>query len=457
MEEIKVKTSKKVDMLNGSLADKILIFALPIAASSILQQLFNAVDVAVVGHFASSRAQAAVGCNAAVINLLINLFVGVSIGSNVVIANYIGQRERDKISTAVHTSIMVAIISGILSIIIGNIFAKTILTIMDTPQDIMEQAILYLRLYFLGIPFILLYNFGSAILRSIGDTRRPLYCLALSGVVNVVLNIFLVVVFKLDVAGVAIATVVSNLISASMVLYFLVNEAEPIRLSLKKLTISTEELVKILKIGLPAGMQGVVFSISNMFIQFVINGFGSAAVAGSTVALNYEYCNYFVIASFNQAAVTFISQNLGAKNYDRCKRVFKICFLYGILISAFQSAIFMTFKPFFIGLFTSDAEVARYAGIRMWYIVAGGCLMGTYEITGSALRGLGYSLTPAILITFGICVLRIFWVTVVCPVYHTYEALLAIYPISWIVTGSSIFIAYFIIRRKVFANLEADK
>lgn len=301
-----------MDMLHGSLLNKILLFALPLAASSILQQLFNSVDVAVVGKFASSQALAAVGSNGSVISLMINLFVGISVGASVVIANYIGQKNQRGIKNAIHTVSVVTLTSGILLLAIGLFTARPILEMMDTPDDVLDLAVLYLRIYFLGMPFFMIYNFGAAILRSMGDTKRPLYCLVIAGLINTALNLLLVIVFQMSVAGVAIATVVSNMFCAGMVIYILLHEQEPFRLEIKDIKISRLELRKMLQIGIPAGVQGMVFSIANVFIQAAINRFGSNAIAGSAAALTYEYYCYFVVNAFSQAAVTFISQNYGA-------------------------------------------------------------------------------------------------------------------------------------------------
>ena len=320
-----------MDMLHGKLFGKLLLFALPLAASSILQQLFNAVDVAVVGQFASSQEQAAVGCNGPVINLLINLFVGVSVGTNVAIANYIGQEHKERIHAAVHTSMVAAIVSGVLLLGAGMLAARSLLVWMDTPAEVLGYAVTYLRIYFWGMPFIMVYNFGAAILRSMGDTKRPLYCLVVSGVINAGLNMFLVIVFHLGAAGVAIATVISNVVSAAMVWRFLSHEAEPVRLSARELRVSVPELLRILQIGVPAGIQGMVFSIANVFVQSALNSLGTNAVAGSAVALNYEYFTYFVVAAFNQATVTFTSQNYGAKQYGRCKKIFWLCMAASVL------------------------------------------------------------------------------------------------------------------------------
>lgn len=447
------KRDKQIDMLNGSLLDKILLFALPLAASSILQQLFNSVDVAVVGKFASSQAQAAVGCNGSVINLILNLFVGISVGANVVIARYIGANKKERIKNAVHTSMVVAIISGVFVLIVGLLISRSILEWMNTPEDVIEHAILYLRIYFLGVPFIMVYNFGAAILRSVGDTKRPLYCLALAGVINAVLNMILVIVFHLGVAGVGIATVVSNIISSSIVVYLLKHEEGPIKVNLKELGVSMHELKDILRMGVPAGMQSVVFSIANVFIQTSLNGYGSDAVAGSAVALNYECCSYFIVSAFAQTAVTFTSQNFGAKKYDRCKKIFLYTLIISIVVSWGISLCIIFGRSFFISLFTSEIEVGKYASIRMIHLMGCYFLVSTYEVTGGALRGMGYSMTPTVITIFGTCVLRLIWIATVCKWYTGFETLMNVYPVSWSITGIVVLICYFTIRKKEFLKV----
>lgn len=444
---------RQVDMLHGGIFGKILLFALPLAASSILQQLFNSVDVAVVGKYASGKAQAAVGCNGSLINLMLNLFVGISIGANVVIANFIGQNKKENISKTVHTSMMVAVISGIFLLVLGLLIAEPVLGLMDTPEDIMEQAVLYLRIYFLGMPFIMVYNFGAAILRSIGDTRRPLYCLFLSGLLNAGLNMLLVIAFHMDVAGVAIATVVSNVLSAGMVLYFLTHETGVIHLSFRKLRISGPELSRILRVGIPAGLQTAVFSLANVFIQTALNGHGADAVAGSAVTLNFEFYAYFMVTAFSQTAVTFISQNFGAGNYVRCRKIFREIMLVTIAVIAVMSIAFVFGRDFFIGLFTSEPEVAKYASIRMIYLLSAYILIPTYEISGAALRGIGHSLTPAVITIFGTCVLRLVWVYTVCRIYTQFGMLLFVYPLSWVVTGTAMLTTYFIVQRKALRSV----
>ena len=295
-------------MLNGPLAGPIILFALPLALSSMLQQLFNAADTAVVGRFASSQAMAAVGSNSSVINLVVALFVGLSVGTNVVIASLIGRGRKDAIPTAVHTAVVVALISGVLLLFVGIGIARPMLTLMNTPEDVLDLAVLYLRIYFLGMPFIMLYNFGAAILRSKGDSTRPVYALICGGVLNVLLNLLLVIVFHLHVIGVASATVTSNVVSSFLVMWFLLHEEDEFRLNPKNLQIHTRYLMQMFRIGLPAGLQGVVFSLSNTVIQSGVNSFGSSASAGSAAALNFEIIAYYIVNSFNQATVTFTSQ-----------------------------------------------------------------------------------------------------------------------------------------------------
>ncbi len=338
-----------MDMLHGSIFRKLLLFALPLIASGILQQSFNSVDVAVVGQFASNQALAAVGSNGLVISLIINLFIGISVGANVVIAHYIGRKDEQGIQNAISTTAVIAATSGIFLLITGLVIAKPLLEALDTPEDVMDLAVLYLRIFSLGMPFMMIYNFGAAILRSMGDTKRPFYSLVIAGVINVGLNLLLVIGFKMSVAGVAIATVASNIVNAAIIICFLTHEKGIFRLKLKKLSVSKPELRKILQIGVPAGIQGMVFSISNVFVLATINSFGSAAVAGSSAALNYEYYCYFVVSAFAQAAVAFISQNYGAGKIERCKNIFRQSMLLGLLGCAFLNLLIVWQKEFFIG------------------------------------------------------------------------------------------------------------
>lgn len=339
------QTSTKVDMLNGPLFMKILIFALPLAASSLLQQLFNSVDVAVVGRFASSKALAAVGSNAPVISLLINLFVGISMGANVVLSNHLGQRDDEGVRRTVSTVSLVGVVSGVLLMLIGIGVSRPILELMDTPADVLDMAVLYLRLYFVGIPFFLIFNFGAAILRSVGDTRRPLYILVVAGVINTVLNLVLVICFGLGVEGVAIATAIANMVSAACIVVLLRREKGALQLQFNHMRIYGKELRRMLQIGVPAGLQGMVFSLSNVVVQSAINGYGSAAIAGSAAAVNFEYYCYYIIVACNGAAISFIGQNYGAGKYDRVRRIFRICMLMGLVGCFAANALFTWQKP----------------------------------------------------------------------------------------------------------------
>lgn len=453
MDETKEKKGRgqKIDMLNGPMVGKLFLFALPLAASSILQQLFNSADVAVAGNFAGHGALAAVGANGPVINLLINLFVGLSVGANVVLANYMGRGRKDALSPIVHTSMALALVSGFCLIAVGWFAARPLLELMNTPGDVLEQAILYLRIYFVGMPFIMVYNFGAAILRSSGDTKRPLFYLAIAGVVNIFLNLFLVIVCGMGVAGVAVATVISNGISSSLILRALTKEEEHLRFSWRKLKFHRHYLKRIILIGAPAGLQSMVFSLSNVCIQSAINTFGSNAMAGSTAALNFEYFSYFIISAFNQACVTFTSQNFGAGKYDRCKKVFTLCFLIGGGLCEAVSLIFFAGAQVFIRVFASDPAVIAFAMIRVAAVMPFEGISATYEIGGAALRGIGHSMLPAILTVLGTCGVRIIWVFAVFPAFKDFGFLMSIYPISWVLTGGAVLGFYFYIRHKEFS------
>lgn len=444
----------KMDMTHGTLWNKILIFALPLAASSILQQLFNSVDTAVVGRFASSQALAAVGSNGSLISLLINLFIGISLGSNVVIAHYIGQGAQKNIQAAIHTAIVVALVSGFFVMVLGQFIARPVLLLMGTPEDVIDLAVLYLRIYLLGMPFIMLYDFGSSILRSTGDSKRPLYSLIVAGVINTLLNLVLVIGFKLSVSGVAIATVISNVVSSGIVIYFLTQESEPIKLDLKKLAVSTTELKKILKIGVPAGLQGMMFSIANVCIQSTINSFGSDAIAGSAAALNYEFFSYFMVNAFAQTTVTFTSQNYGAGEYDRCKKIFGIGMMFSLISCGLLSAVFVIGRGFFLGLYSTDANVLVYAKQRICIATTLELLTSIYEISAGAMRGLGHSMTPAVITFMGSCVLRLIWISTACKMVHEFWMLMIIYPISWIITGIAMMIAYGMLKHRIFKKAQ---
>ncbi len=449
-----ISMKNEIDMLNGKLAGKILRFAAPLAATAVLQQLFNAADIAVVGQFASSNAMAAVGSNASVISLMVSLFLGLSVGANVIVANLIGSGQKSKIHEAVHTTIAVSLIIGFSLIGVFNLVAKPLLTAMGAPAEVMDLAVLYLRVYSLAMPGIMLYNFGSAILRSKGDSRRPLLALMASGVINIVLNLLFVIVFHLHVAGVALATAISNMISAGLVILFLVKEEEPFRLSFRKLSIKKRYLKGILAIGLPAGVQGMVFSFSNVIIQSTINSFGPAAIAGSTAAQNMEFMSYCIINAFGQTAVTFTSQNYASGKVDRCKKIFRITMALGIGLDLIAVALMMLFRYPLLSLFTGDPEVLHYAMIRMFYVCMVHFLIGSYEISGGALRGMNHSLLPALISILGTCGFRLVWVFALVRPNHDFTLLMAVYPASWIFTGTIMLISYFVVRHKAFSMIQ---
>lgn len=445
---MKEKSNYNMDMLNGGLAWKIFIFAMPLAASSILQQLFNSADVAVVGQFAGSDALAAVGSNAPVTALFVNIFIGLSVGVNVAIANYVGQKKPKHVNDIVHTSMAFAFICGLIILAAAPIISKPLLKLIDTPSDVLDQAALYLSIYLAGMPFIIVYNFGAAILRSIGDTRRPLYCLIITGIINVALNLLLVCVFKLGVAGVAIATTISNAISSGIVMYILIHEEEMLRFSWRKCCIKRPYLAGMLRIGIPSALQSAVFCLSNILIQSGINSFGSKVVAGSSTGLNFEYFCYFVVSAFSQAAITFVGQNYGAGYNDRCKRIVGISMLEGILLTAALGSVFMIFGHFFVSLYTPDEVVIEYALVRMRHVMLFEFMTATYEITAAALRGMGDSLIPAVITIFGSVVFRIIWLYTVFVRFHSFGMLVSVYLVSWIITGTVMIIRYLIISRR---------
>ena len=431
-----MSNKREVDMLNGPLAGKIFYFALPVAAASILQQLFNSADLAVVGRFDSPTAMAAVGSNAALINLLVSLFSGLSLGGTVTVASLIGSGRRQKVNEAVHTSITIAVLSGLIVCVIGETMAPVLLGLMNTPDEVMRLATLYLRIFFLAMPLFLIYDFGASILRAKGDSTRPLYALIVSGLVNVALNLLFVVRFHMGVAGVAIATDLSNFVSAAIVVYFLRHEEETFRLSFRKLGLRKEYFRRIVMIGAPAGVQGMVFSLSNVVIQAAINGFGKDAIAGNTAGQNFEYMCYFVVFGFAQAATTFTSQNFAAGKTERCKKIYSRAMVMA-LVSAFALAvIFYLGRGLFLQIFTTDPKVAGYAVIRLVYVCLFEELTAVCEIPGGCLRGMNHSFTPAVITILGSCVLRLVWIATFFQAHHTLPLMLIVYPVSWIVTGT---------------------
>lgn len=452
---------QNLDMLNGSIWNKLPVFALPIAATGILEQLFNASDIAIVGNFAQTdktAAVAAVGANSPIIGLILNLFIGIALGANVVIANAIGRDDKQTVQKAVHTSMVVSVIGGVLVAIIGELIAEPLLTVLNVPDDVLELALLYLRIYFLGMPVILLYNFEAAIFRSIGETKMPLIALTLSGILNVLLNLFFVIVLKMSVNGVATATVLANVVSAGILYIKLVKSDKYIKVEFKKLRIDGKVFAKIMQIGLPAGIQSAVFAVANIVIQGAINSLGTVVIAASSAAFNIEIIAYNVMNSFSQACTTFVGQNFGANKIDRCKKTLFLCLIEDAIASGTAILIVLITGKFLLSIFNNNPEVIEIGYTRLVIIFIAYIFSMLYEVMSGYLRGFGFSLVPAILTTVGVCVLRIIWINTVFPANRTFVTIMTAYPVSLATTAVLIFIALIIYRpSKRFANKGKEK
>ncbi len=457
----KERKKQKLDMLNGSIWNKLPVFALPIAATGILEQLFNASDIAIVGNFAQTdktAAVAAVGANSPIIGLILNLFIGIALGANVVIANAIGRDDRQTVQKAVHTSMVVSVIGGVLVAIIGELIAEPLLTVLNVPDDVLELALLYLRIYFLGMPVILLYNFEAAIFRSIGETKMPLIALTLSGILNVLLNLFFVIVLKMSVNGVATATVLANVVSAGILYIKLVKSDKYIKVEFKKLRIDGKVFAKIMQIGLPAGIQSAVFAVANIVIQGAINSLGTVVIAASSAAFNIEIIAYNVMNSFSQACTTFVGQNFGANKLDRCKKTLFLCLIEDAIASGTAILIVLITGKFLLSIFNNNPEVIEIGYTRLVIIFIAYIFSMLYEVMSGYLRGFGFSLVPAILTTVGVCVLRIIWINTVFPANRNFVTIMTAYPVSLATTAVLIFIALIIYRpSKRFANKGKEK
>ncbi|MDO4266721.1 MAG: MATE family efflux transporter [Eubacteriales bacterium] len=440
--------SHEIDMLHGALLPKILMFCLPLALSGILQLLFNAADSVVLGRFVGPQALAAVGSTASLVNLLINLFIGLSVGVNVLVARNYAKNDGEEVSNIVHTAVTVALIGGVILIFVGWFLAEPMLVLMGSPDDVLPMSVLYIRIFFCGMPALLLYDSGAAILRAIGDTRRPLYYLMFAGVINVIFNLIFVIVFNMGVAGVALATSISNVISASLVLITLMRENSCLRFTPARMTVDGKVLRKIFSIGLPAGFQGIIFSFSNVLIQSSVNSFGSVVMAGSTAAANLEGFVYNAMNSVYQANLSFTSQNIGAGRYSRINRILYTCLFVVILIGAGMGLSFRFFGTQLLGIYSTDTEVIRAGLVRMSFICATYFLCGCMDVLVGSMRGMGYAVLPMIVSLIGACGFRILWIFTVFAGNHTMETLFISYPISWILTGVTHYICFCRIRRK---------
>ncbi len=439
-----LKTSD-MDMLHGPLTGNLLLFTLPIALCSIVQQLFNAADTAVVGYFGNADALAAVGTNTEIIALIVTMSSGLAIGSNILIAKQIGQNKKNEMPDTVQTAILLAALIGMLGLLLGQAVAAPLLRLIQTPERIFPAAELYLRIYVLGYPFLLLYDFGSSVLRARGDSRYPFLALVVSGVVNVGLNLLLVIGFHMGVAGVAIATDISTMLSAMMVLHRLAGDGL-FQWNFRKPRFSLGIAGEILKTGIPSAVQGAVFCFANIFVQASVNRFGETAIAGSTIAMNFEYFTYYIITAFGQTATTFTSQNYAAGLNERCRRIFRLCLGLSIVCSSVPIFTIVLFRNFFSGLFTPEIEVIQSAALRTLCILLFEPICNLYEIPAGVLRGSGHALYPAISTMIGTCAFRIIWI---CSVFRANPALPTLYhafPLSWILTIVLVDVGFFYFR-----------
>lgn len=450
-------SKNEINMTEGRLLPKICLFSLPLMASGALQLLYNAADLVVVGRYAmingvsaGRECLAAVGATGALINLIVNIFIGLSVGTAVVVARYIGGNDADGAHRATHTSIAVALLSGIAVGLFGFFASREILIWMDTPDNVLDMATIYMKIYFIGAPANMLYNFGSAVMRAYGDTKRPLYFLTISGIVNIILNLFFVIVCGMNVDGVAIATISSQIVSAVLVVWCLMKNNGPCKLEIRKLAIHKSELKQIAIIGLPAGIQSSLFSISNVIIQSSINSFGDVVMSGNTAGSNIEGFINIVENAFYQAAITFTGQNYGAKKYKRTKSVFWICAILTAVTSFLMSfGIYVFAEPLLKIYLPNEPDAIKYGVIRTMIVVLPHLILGVQNTLVGQLRGLGYSMAPMIISIFGICVFRVFWIYTVFKQVGTLEFLYLSYPISWTITLLATVVYYVIVSRKL--------
>lgn len=454
----KFRLGGSIDMLTGPLLKKILLFGLPLMASSILQLLFNAADVVVLGRYASYASLAAVGSTTAIVNLMINLLIGISIGVNVLVARYLGEGDKQKeLSEAVHTAVAVALIGGVILGGIGCATASWILELISTPEDIFDLARIYLNIYFLGTPAIAVYNYGAAILRARGDTQRPLLFLTVSGVTNVALNLLFVISFQMDVAGVALATVISEVLSAVLVLVSLMRSQDELAFSWRKLRIHRRSLSLMSKVGIPAGIQGCLFSLANLAIQGAINAYGSVVVAGSSAAGSIDGFIYVSMNTFHQTAQTFLSQNIGAGKYDRVKDILKKCLLCTVVTGAILCTVACVFSQPLLRIYNQDPAVVAAGTVRLYIAIAPYIIFGLADVLTGAIRGCGSPVRPVVINLLCTCVFRLLWISAIntdtVPVTWVYAS----YPASWLVLLIALTVCWLrLYRRKIRPHLTPD-
>lgn len=439
------------DMLHGPLLGNLIAYAVPIILTGILQLLFNAADLVVVGQYRGSISVAAVGATGSLTALMVNLFMGLSIGAGVTVAHGMGSRDKTRVHRTVHTALSVAVVSGVILTVVGVAFCQQFLIWMDTPEDVLPLSTSYMRIYFSGITFSMIYNFSASILRAVGDTKSPLLFLTIAGVVNVVLNLFFVIVFGMNVEGVALATIISQAISAVLVVIALMRRTDECKLVLRKLRFYKPQLLKILRIGLPAGIQSSIFAISNVMIQSSINSFGEIVMSGNAAAANIEGFIYTSMNAFYQTAVNFVGQNVGARQYKRVKQIFWLCFACVGVLGVGMGVLVYGFGPQLLGIYITDSlDAIQYGMIRFGFICLPYFLCGMMEVCAGVLRGMGVSLIPMITSILGVCGVRIGWILTVfqLPEYHTLESLYFSYPVSWLFTMMIHMVTFLFIYRK---------
>ena len=446
----------EIDMCNGTLMDKLISFSLPLMLSGILQLLFNAVDIIVVGRFTGRQALAAVGSTTALINIFTNLFIGISLGANVLAARFYASGKEKEMSETVHTSITLALISGLVMALAGVLLARFALNLMGTPNDVIDQSVLYMRIYFLGMPFFMLYNYGAAILRAVGDTKRPLFFLVISGMTNAVLNLVLVIVFHMGVAGVAIGTIVSQLISSILVLRCLYTSNTSYRLYFSKLGIKTQYLKQIFQVGIPAGIQSTVINLSNALLQSSVNSFGSVAMAGYTAANNIFGFLYMSVNAVTQSCMSFTSQNYGVKKLKRMDRVLLDCMILSVGVTLTLGCGAYFFGPELLKIYTSDADVIRCGVEVLAFTTVPYFCCGIMDLLPGALRGMGYSGVPMILSIIGTVGTRIVWVFGLFPAHRSLSFLFISYPVSWILTILMQAVCFYFVRKHVHQSVNRD-
>jgi putative MATE family efflux protein len=451
-----MKSRHEIDMSEGKLLPKLLVFSLPLMLTNMLQLAFNTADLIVVGNFAGDNALAAVGSNTALVFLIVSVLAGIGTGASVLVSRFFGAKDAKSLKETVQTTVIIAVAGGILVAVLGIILAQPLLTLMGTPTEVLPLATLYLRIYFSGMPIIMLYNFASAILRAVGDTKRPLYFLALAGVLNVGMNLVFVIVFRMTVEGVALATVLSQIVSCWLTLRCLIKTDQIYRLDIKGLRFSKRQFKQLLRIGLPAGFQGSLFSISNVLIQSAVNSFGPVVMAGNSAGASIEGFMFCAQDSVTQAALTSVSQNVGARQYERTKKAVLSCALLEIIFSVVLSSVAIVFRSQLVGVYASDQDAVTAGATRLLITGTLYFMNGLMNMMTGVIRGHGYSLLPTVVTLIGACALRILWVYTVFSLKPTLTVLYISYPVSWTITSAALFISYFMVRKKAFRREDAE-